>query len=54
MSKSIGVRPLSNNQYLICAGSKLFKRATFSEGTRTRYTEPGKMLPTVVRLVEPG
>jgi len=51
MSESVAVRPLSNNEYLIRAGSKLFKSDTLFEGTHTRYTEMGKMLPTVVRFV---
>jgi len=51
MSESIVVRPLSNNEYLIRAGSKLFKSDTLFEASHTRYTEMGKMLPTVVRFV---
>jgi hypothetical protein len=45
------VRPLGNNEHLIRAGSKLFKTDTLFEGTHTRYTEMGKMPPTVVPLV---
>jgi len=51
MSESIAVRPLGNNEYLIRAGSKLFKTDTLFEATHTRYTEMGRMLPTVVRFV---
>ena len=51
MSESIAVRPLGNNQYLIRAGSKLFKTDTLFEATHTLYTEMGRMLPTVVRFV---
>ncbi len=51
MSQSTLVRPLSNNEYLIRAGSKLFKSDTVFEGTRTRYLDTGGMLPTVVRFV---
>jgi hypothetical protein len=45
------VRPLVNNEHLIRAGSKFFKTDTLFEGTYTRDTKMGKMLPTVVRLV---
>ncbi len=51
MSESTAVRPLSNNEYLIRAGSKLFKSDTVFEATHTRYLEMGRMLPTVVRYV---
>jgi len=51
MSQSTLVRPLSNNEYLIRAGSKLFKSDTVFEATRTRYLDTGGMLPTVVRFV---
>jgi len=51
MSESIAVRPLGANEYLIRAGSKLFKTDTLFEATHTRYTEMGRMLPTVVRFV---
>ena len=51
MSESTLVRPLSNNEYLIRAGSKLFKSDTVFECTQTRYTSTGGMLPTVVRFV---
>jgi hypothetical protein len=52
MSESTLVRPLgNNNEYLIRAGSKLFKSDTVFEGTRTRYVGIGAMLPTVVRFV---
>ena len=45
------MRPLANNEHLIRAGSELFKTDTLFEGTHTRDTKMGKMLPTVVRLV---
>jgi hypothetical protein len=52
MSESTLVRPLGDkNEYLIRAGSKLFKSDTVFEGTRTRYVGVGAMLPTVVRFV---
>jgi len=51
MSQSILVRPLSNNEYLIRAGSKLFKSDAVFEATHTRYLDTGGMLPTVVRFV---
>lgn len=51
MSESIAVRPLGNNEYLIRAGSKLFKTDTLFEATHTHYTEMGRMLPAVVRFV---
>ena len=51
MSQSTLVRPLSNNEYLIRAGSKLFKSDTIFEATHTHYTDTGGMLPTVVRFV---
>ena len=51
MSESTLVRPLGNNEYLIRAGSKLFKSDTVFEGIRTRYVGTGSMLPTVVRFV---
>ncbi len=50
MSQSTLVRPLSNNEYLIRAGSKLFKSDTVFEAARTRYLDTGGMLPTVVRF----
>ncbi len=51
-SESTLVRRLgNNNEYLIRAGSKLFKSDTVFEGTRTRYVGIGAMLPTVVRFV---
>src|SRR6266481_3238905 len=49
MSESTLVRPIGNNEYLIRAGSKLFKSDTVFEGTRTRYVGTGGILPTVVR-----
>jgi hypothetical protein len=51
MSESVMVRPLGNNEYLIRAGSKLFKFDTLLEATHTRYLDTGKMLPAVVRFV---
>jgi len=51
ISQSTLVRPLSGNEYLIRAGSKLFKSDTVFEATRTRYLDTGGMLPTVVRFV---
>jgi hypothetical protein len=51
ISQSTLVRPLSNNEYLIRAGSKLFKSDTIFESTHTHYTDTGGMLPTVVRFV---
>jgi hypothetical protein len=46
--------PLGNNEHLIRAGSKRFKTDTLFKGTHSRYTKIGKMLPTLVRLSEPG
>jgi len=51
ISESILVRPLGHDEYLIRAGSRMFKSDTVFEATHTRYTQPGKMLPTVVRFV---
>lgn len=51
MSESTLVRPLVGNEYLIRAGSKLFKSDSVFEGMRTRYIGTGAMLPTVVRFV---
>jgi len=51
MSQSTLVRPLSDSEYLIRAGSKLFKSDSVFEATRTRYLDTGGMLPTVVRFV---
>ena len=51
MSESTLVRPIGNNEYLIRAGSKLFKSDTVFEATQTRYVGAGDMLPTVVRFV---
>ena len=52
MSESTLVRPLgNNNEYLIRAGSKLFKSDTVFEATHTHYVDTGGMLPTVVRFV---
>jgi hypothetical protein len=51
MSESDLVRPLGTNDYLIRAGSKLFKSDTVFEAKHTHYLDTGKMLPTVVRFV---
>ena len=51
MSQSTLVRPLGNNEYLIRAGSKLFKSDTVFEATHTHYIDTGGMLPTIVRFV---
>jgi hypothetical protein len=51
ISQAVLVRPLPNNEYLIRAGSKLFKADTVFEATHTHYTDTGGMLPTVVRFV---
>ena len=51
ISQSTMVRPLGNNEYLIRAGSKLFKSDTVFEATHTHYIDTGGMLPTVVRFV---
>ncbi|HEY6418316.1 MAG TPA: hypothetical protein VIX59_04865 [Candidatus Binataceae bacterium] len=52
ISESILVRPLTNrNEYLIRAGSKLFKTDTIFETTHTHYVDTGGILPTVVRFV---
>jgi len=51
ISQSVLVRPLPNNEYLIRAGSKLFKSDTVFEATRTHYLDIGGMLPTIVRFV---
>ncbi|MFZ1887377.1 MAG: hypothetical protein WAU33_05045 [Candidatus Binataceae bacterium] len=51
MSESTMVRPLGHNEYLIRAGSKLFKFDTLLEATHTRYLDTGRMLPIVVRFV---
>jgi hypothetical protein len=51
ISQSTLVRPLPNNEYLIRAGSKLFKSDTIFEATHTHYVDTGGMLPTIVRFV---
>jgi len=51
ISEATLVRPLGPDEYLIRAGSKMFKSDTVFEATHTRYTRSGKMLPTVVRFV---
>ena len=50
ISQSTLVLPLSNNEYLIRAGSKLFKSDTVFEATHTHYVDTGGMLPTIVRF----
>ena len=51
ISQSTLVRPLPNNEYLIRAGSKLFKSDTIFEATHTHYVDTGGMLPTIIRFV---
>ncbi len=51
VSEALLVRPLGPNQYLIRAGSKMFKSDTILKTTRTHYLDTGKMLPIVVRFV---
>lgn len=51
ISEAILVRPLGRDEYLIRAGSKMFKSDTVFVAVHTRYIQPGKMLPTVVRFV---
>ena len=51
ISESTLTRPLGNNEYLIRAGSKLFKSDTVFEATHTRYLDTGGILPTIVRFV---
>ena len=51
MSESVLVRPLGADNYLMRAGSKLFKTDAVFESTHTRYVDTGKMLPTIVRFV---
>lgn len=52
MSESILVRPLGNaNDYLIRAGSKLFKTDSVFETKHTHYINNGLLLPTIVRFV---
>lgn len=51
ISEAIMVRPLTDNQYLIRAGSKMFKADAVFAATHTRYPTPGMMLPTVVRFI---
>lgn len=45
------VRPLGHDEYLIRAGSRMFKSDSLFEATHTHYTGSGKMMPTVVRFV---
>lgn len=51
ISEAILVRPLGHDEYLIRAGSKMFKSDSVFETTNTRYIRPGKILPTVIRFV---
>ncbi len=51
ISESTLTRPLGHNEYLIRAGSKLFKSDTVFEATHTRYLDTGGILPTIVRFV---
>ncbi|HEY2664397.1 MAG TPA: hypothetical protein VGI47_08660 [Candidatus Binataceae bacterium] len=51
IGQSTLVRPLNHGEYLIRAGSKMFKADTLFESTHTHYTSIGTMLPTVVRFV---
>lgn len=51
ISEATLTRPLGNNEYLIRAGSKLFKSDTVFEATHTRYVDTGGILPTIVRFV---
>jgi hypothetical protein len=51
ISEALMVRPLGPNEYLIRAGSQMFKADTVFRSVRTRYLDTGKMLPTVVRFV---
>ncbi|MGH7948099.1 MAG: hypothetical protein ACREQF_02595 [Candidatus Binataceae bacterium] len=51
VSEALLVRPLAPNEYLIRAGSKMFKSDTILKTTRTHYLDTGKMLPTVVRFL---
>lgn len=51
MSESTMVRPIANREYLIRAGSKLFKSDSVFEATHTHYLDTGAMLPTIVRFV---
>jgi hypothetical protein len=50
ISEAVLVRRLSGNQYLIRAGSKLFKFDTLFEANHAHYLDTGKILPTVVRF----
>jgi hypothetical protein len=51
ISESTLTRPIGKNEYLIRAGSKLFKSDTVFEATHTRYLDDGGILPTIVRFV---
>jgi hypothetical protein len=51
ISEAVLVRPLGNSEYLIRAGSTMFKSDTLFETRHTRYADSGKLLPMVVRFV---
>jgi len=51
ISESTLTRPLEKQEYLIRAGSKLFKSDTVLETTHTHYVDTGGILPTIVRFV---
>ncbi len=51
ISEAILVRPMGENQYLIRAGSKLFKSDTVFKVSHAHYLDTGKVLPTIVRFV---
>jgi hypothetical protein len=51
ISQATLTRPIGKNDYLIRAGSKLFKSDTVFEATHTRYVDDGGILPTIVRFV---
>jgi hypothetical protein len=51
ISQATLTRPLGKDEYLIRAGSKLFKSDTVLETTHTRYVDTGGILPTIVRFV---
>jgi hypothetical protein len=51
MSQSTMVRSTGATEYLIRAGSKLFKSDSIFESTHTHYADAGTMLPTIIRFV---
>jgi hypothetical protein len=51
ISEAVLVRPLGENEYLIHAGSKMFKPDTILKVKHTRFLDSGKILPMVVRFV---